>query len=103
MATTVFSGCSSSRKSEPFYGPLKGNDVKILDGQKVFMKNCNKCHPQGESGLGPALNNKGYVPSFIIKFQIRNGLGVMPSFSKERISPEELDNLIEYLKALRKK
>ncbi|MGE5680960.1 MAG: c-type cytochrome [Bacillota bacterium] len=61
------------------------------------------CHPQGESGLGPALNNKGYVPSFVIKFQIRNGLGVMPSFSKERISPEELDNLIEYLKALRNK
>lgn len=99
----VAAGCSSSRKSEPLKGPLKEFNTEILKGQEVFMKNCNKCHPQGESGLGPALNNKNIVPSFVIKFQIRNGLGVMPSFSKDRISPEELDNLIEYLKALRSK
>lgn len=64
------------------------------------MRVCNGCHPGGEAGLGPALNNK-LLPGFLIKFQVRNGLGVMPSFSQDVISPEELDDLVSYLVALR--
>lgn len=36
------------------------------------------------------INNKP-LPGFLIKFQVRNGLGAMPAFSKEHVSPEELD------------
>jgi len=53
----------------------------------------------GEADLGPALNDKP-LPAFLMRFQVRNGLGVMPAFAKDRISDAELDQLIAYLKAL---
>ncbi|HLN54427.1 MAG TPA: cytochrome c [Bacteroidales bacterium] len=68
-----------------------------VKGQDVFIKNCNRCHPGGMGGLGPAIINKP-LPGFLIKFQVREGLGAMPSFKKQQISKADLDNLIEYIK-----
>ena len=99
----LLSACGSSRMSEPLRGPLADTSGEVLNGQDVFMKNCNKCHPLGESGLGPSLNDRGYLPSFMIRYQVRHGMGVMPSFSKGRIPSGDLDDLIEYLKAMRRK
>ncbi|MDC4226474.1 MAG: cytochrome c [Candidatus Manganitrophus sp.] len=57
--------------------------------------------PEGEAGLGPALNNKP-LPGWMIRFQVRHGLGAMPAFSEKEISDRELDDLvIAYLKAFR--
>ncbi len=64
------------------------------------MKTCDQCHPRGEAGLAPALNNKP-LPAFAIKFQVRHGLGAMPSFSKDDINDQELEEIIRYLQALR--
>lgn len=55
--------------------------------------------PRWGGGLGPAVNP---VPSFGKRFQIRHGLGTMPAFGKEAISDEEIDNVLSYLKALKK-
>jgi mono/diheme cytochrome c family protein len=65
------------------------------------MGACNKCHPGGEAGLGPALNNKP-LPKFLMHLQVRKGLGAMPSFSEKKIPDGDLDDLLEYVKALRK-
>ncbi len=72
----------------------------LTEGRKLFMKNCDQCHPRGEAGLAPALNNKP-LPAFLMKFQVRHGLGAMPSFSKDDISDQELEHIILYLQALR--
>lgn len=64
------------------------------------MESCHKCHPGGEAGLGPAINNKP-LPDFLKRVQIRHGLGVMPSFAKEEISDQELEALLDYMTALR--
>jgi len=64
------------------------------------MKHCNQCHPGGEGGVGPALNNKP-LPGFLIKFQVRRGMGAMPAFSSQVISDAQLDSLASYLKELR--
>lgn len=69
------------------------------DGQELFMEYCSRCHPSGNAGLGPAIINKP-IPGFWIKMQVRNGFGAMPSFSKEYLSKEELDHIVEYLKKL---
>jgi mono/diheme cytochrome c family protein len=90
----------SARRGEPIVGQLAISEPGIARGQQVFMRECHQCHPGGEAGLGPAINNKP-LPGFLIKFQVRNGLGAMPAFSQNEISPEELDHLVEYLKALR--
>ena len=61
----------------------------------------NQCHPEGGGGLGPSLNNK-HLPKFVIKTQVRLGLGVMPAFVIQRLSPDQLDDLADYLIALRR-
>ena len=88
----------STRRSLPLEGPLSlTQDEK--QGEEVFMQHCQRCHPHGEAGLGPAINP---APSFGKRFQIRHGLGAMPSFDEKLISDKQLDQVIAYLKALKK-
>ena len=65
LAVTVagffLAGCASARRGEPIAGEWKG-DPKIERGKVVFMQKCHMCHPGGEAGLGPALNNKPAPP-----------------------------------------
>ena len=89
MKCRFTAGCSA-RRGEPFLGALRISEPGIARGQQVFYRDCHQCHPGGEAGLGPAINNKP-LPGFLIKFQVRNGLGAMPAFSQNEISPEELD------------
>src|SRR5687768_8626863 len=94
-------GCRSIRRGEPIQGVLDVSDPKIARGQQVFARNCTMCHPGGEGGLGPALNNV-YYPRWLMKVQVRTGLGVMPGFDKHTISPEDLDALVNYALANRR-
>lgn len=91
----------SARRGEPLRGPLDLSDPRVVRGQAVYMENCNKCHPGGDAGLGPALNNKP-LPGFLVRFQTRHGLGAMPSFGKGEIPDADLKDLVAYLKALRR-
>ena len=94
--------CGSARRGEPIAGPLVLRSESEVRGQKVFYTFCNKCHPGGDGGLGPALNNKP-LPTFLKKYQVRHGLGAMPSFSEDVISDQELDDLMHFLSALRER
>jgi mono/diheme cytochrome c family protein len=93
--TLMFTFCTT-RASEPIKGPLELDSQELALGQKIFNSHCNKCHPGGEAGLGPAINDRP-TPGFLYRFQIRNGLGAMPGFSREVISNEEMDALIKYI------
>jgi mono/diheme cytochrome c family protein len=92
----------SPRRSEPISGKTVRKDSRIENGMKVYMMHCQKCHPNGEAGLGPALNNKP-VPGFIKRFQVRHGLGVMPSFKRNEISRPDLRDMTRYMKALKRR
>jgi mono/diheme cytochrome c family protein len=91
----------SARRSEPIAGPLGDSSPAVLRGEVAFDHYCSHCHPSGERGLAPALNNKP-LPGFLIKFQVRHGLGSMPAFSERVIPPDELDAIVRYMKALRR-
>jgi mono/diheme cytochrome c family protein len=97
----LLNACYSARRGEPITGLVPVKNEKVARGQIVFYQHCNQCHPGGEAGLGPALNNKP-APAFLMKTQVRLGLGAMPAFDKEQISPESLDNLMAYVIQLRK-
>ena len=99
VAAVCVMGCSA-RRGEPLTGARRGGDPQVEHGRVVFMQYCHKCHPGGEAGLGPALNDKP-LPEFLIKTQVRVGLGAMPSFGTNTINNQELDDLVRYLKALR--
>jgi mono/diheme cytochrome c family protein len=93
-------GCASARRSPPLAEPVNTSNPTLAHGELVFMQHCNQCHPGGAGGLGPALNDKPFF-AWQLKYQVRNGLGVMPYFPKAKISDAQLDDLGAYLIALR--
>ena len=92
--------CScASRKSEPITGAVVDrSDARVANGQEKYNRYCQKCHPSGEAGLGPAVNGK---PNFLKKFQAKHGLGAMPAF-KGIIPEDDLKDIQLYLKQLDK-
>jgi mono/diheme cytochrome c family protein len=100
LAAAVACGACATARRRPPLGAAPALNEQAASGQVAFMEKCNRCHPGGEAGLGPALNDKPF-PSFLKRFQVRHGLGVMPHFSKEELSDQQLDAILEYLKALR--
>jgi mono/diheme cytochrome c family protein len=100
LIVITFSACHSVRRGEPITGPMNLTP-KQAHGRIVFQQRCHQCHPNGEAGLGPALNNKP-APVFLMKTQVRFGLGAMPRFDNHAISHNDLDDLIAYVIALRK-
>lgn len=103
ILTAVFLllACGTAKRGEPTFASVPESEPMLAQGKVVFDTFCHKCHPGGEAGLGPAINNKP-LPGFLMRFQIRKGLGVMPGFSEKAISDDELNTLIAYLKTMRK-
>src|SRR5205085_8231145 len=93
-ALLLYVGCGPARRSEPLRGPVVLTPAAER-GRTVFMQNCYKCHPGGEAGLGPALNDKP-LPTFLKRFQVRHGLGAMPSFSKNEVDDAQLGDVMAY-------
>jgi mono/diheme cytochrome c family protein len=90
------------RHSEPLTGKVvETSDIHMRNGEVLYMTYCDKCHPSGEGGLGPALNPLN-VPSFVKRFQIRHGLGVMPYFKQDQLGKEDLHDITSYMKALKR-
>jgi mono/diheme cytochrome c family protein len=92
-------GCSA-RRGEPVVGPI-ALDEHLKRGQQLFDQHCYKCHTKGEGGMGPIINDKP-LPKFLMRTQVRVGMGTMPNFSKNQISDDELDAILDYLVALRR-
>jgi mono/diheme cytochrome c family protein len=101
LLMTTCASCGS-RKSEPLkQKTFASKDAQVINGEKVFMVHCQKCHPGGEAGLGPALNSNP-APQFVKRFQMRHGLGVMPSFTTDEIPKKDLHDISKYLGAWKK-
>lgn len=100
LITALAVGCSTARRAESLGNAPQLKTEPERRGQLVFMQHCHTCHTGGGGALGPKLNDKP-LPGFLIRFQVRQGLGAMPAFADEKISDAELDDLLTYLKALR--
>lgn len=98
--SAAFAGCMGVRRSEPITGPIAFNDPHLQRGRAAFERFCYRCHTEGEGGMGPIINDKP-LPRFLMKFQVRHGLGVMPKFPPETIPDEQLDEIVDYIVALR--
>src|SRR3982751_668653 len=84
------------RKAEPLtQRSFVPKNERIANGERVFMANCEKCHPGGEGGLGPAINANP-APQLVKRFQMRHGLGVMPSFKHIEISKKDLHDISKF-------
>ena len=101
VAVLLCVSCGSARRSEPIKGAFATNDPRVEHGRQVWMMKCDRCHPGGEAGLGPATNDKP-LPEFLIATQIRTGLGAMPAFTKQEMSDSDVAAVIAYMKAIRR-
>jgi mono/diheme cytochrome c family protein len=99
VAVVELASCSA-RRGEPFRGPFETSDPRVERGRVHFARHCSKCHPGGEGGLAPAINDKP-LPGFLMKLQSRVGFGAMPSIPEHELSSEDLDAVIRYLKFMR--
>lgn len=94
--------CSTARRLPPVAAAMELTaEPALATGRDVFQAHCHSCHPGGEAGLGPALNNKP-LPGFLVRFQVRHGLGAMPAFDETALPAADLDALVAYLAALRR-
>ncbi len=100
LLVLVLAGCGTPRRGLPIVGPLE-MDATEARGERVFMRQCNGCHPHGEGGLGPSINDRP-MPRWTIAAQVRVGFGAMPAFDTRDIPPDDLDALTRYLVALRR-
>jgi mono/diheme cytochrome c family protein len=100
VAALLLAASCAHRHTEPITGKLVNtDDPHIANGQFMFNKYCQKCHPSGEAGLGPEVTHK---PGFARRVQVRHGLGVMPAFDAGLISKRDLKDIQKYLNALKK-
>lgn len=97
LASLVVAACGTARRSPPIGAAVAASSA----GRQAFMMHCHACHPGGEAGLAPALNNKP-LPRSLIAFQVRHGLGAMPAFDEEVIDDRKLEQIADYLVALRR-
>jgi mono/diheme cytochrome c family protein len=93
--------CGPTRRGELVDRPVALETVAEHRGERLFFRHCAKCHPGGEAGLGPALNNKP-IPAFVIRQQIRRGLGAMPAFSPEFLPDADVAAITAYVTTLRR-
>jgi mono/diheme cytochrome c family protein len=93
--------CGSARRAEPLQGERRPPNATIALGEQVFDRACSQCHPGGEAGLGPSLNDKP-LPQWAIKLQVRNGVGAMPRIGSGDVSDEQLAAMTSYMVWLRR-
>jgi mono/diheme cytochrome c family protein len=98
VAGGMLASCATPRQSEPRTGPFQPVNEQVARGETLFAQFCAKCHDSGHSGLAPGILP---VPDFLIRFQVRHGLGVMPAFRDNVLSDAQLDDLIAYVDAIR--
>jgi mono/diheme cytochrome c family protein len=101
LLVALLAGCGSPRRDEPLVGELAPASDLVRRGEQVFAAKCHQCHPNGAAGLAPAINDKP-VPQWLLKTQVRVGLGAMPGFSSHEISASDREALAKYVKALRR-
>ena len=83
LSTLLLQSCFFGRKSAG-NGPASAASPPVFSpeethGSELFAHFCNRCHPGGMKGRGPALITKP-LPGFLIKTQVRMGFGGMTAF-----------------------
>ena len=82
-------------------------DPGTLTGNPVFQKNCAKCHGKAAEGRhfgGPTLLSEKVASGSAddLRTIIRNGKGRMPKYAA-KLTPEEIDTLVEQIKIDKRK
>jgi|SRR5579884_92718 mono/diheme cytochrome c family protein len=107
-----FIGCSQSKTPAAGLGPVPKAPPELAKGEALYNTHCARCHGEGARGTdhGPSFLSKIYEPSHHgdAAFQLAPQRGVrshhwnfgdMPRID---VSPEEVDQIIPYVRWLQK-
>lgn len=77
---------------------------ELPTGEELFKLNCLRCHgADGTKGFLGAKNlKKSFISDSAAVKRIQNGKGFMPSF-RNKLTPDELNQVLLYIKGLREK
>lgn len=100
MLTPDLFGCGPSRRGELVDRPITPDTVSERRGERLFYRHCSTCHPGGEAGLGPALNDKP-LPEALVRAQIREGVGAMPAFHDHKLTDAQVEAIAAFVSELR--
>lgn len=105
----LMAGCGNSKGPS---GPVPKAPAELAKGEKLFNDNCAGCHGPGARGTdrGPTFLSKIYEPNHHADIAFRmapqNGVrahhwnfGDMPKIA---VAPEEVDQIISYIRWLQK-
>ncbi len=101
-ALALVAACAPAFRGPPPLEALVGTDAQVVLGERVFAAACHGCHPNALAGLGPGIIDSRR-PNWLIRLQVRTGLGAMPAFSTAELDDVELDAVLAYLDALRER
>jgi mono/diheme cytochrome c family protein len=99
-AAVAIAGCGRTHRGEPQGPEVEPDTVAETTGARLFGRFCYQCHPGGEAGVGPALNDKP-LPEIAIRTQIREGVGAMPAFDGDLLRDEEVAAIAKYVQEMR--
>lgn len=100
IAVLATAACGRQRRGEPEGPTVRPDTASEARGQRLYQRWCYQCHPGGEAGLGPGLNDKP-LPELVIETQIRKGYGAMPAFSSEMLSDGDVAALADFVQEMR--
>lgn len=100
LVCALLVACGPKRRGELVDAPVVPDTAGEQRGARLFSRHCYECHPGGEAGLGPALNNKP-LPMGAISLQIRKGVGAMPGFNDDVLTDTDVTAIAEYVIELR--
>ncbi|MBW2465267.1 MAG: cytochrome c [Deltaproteobacteria bacterium] len=76
-----------------YQGAIAATDVAA--GAEVYDQLCASCHPDG----GPELEGIAWSAA-AMRQQVREGEDSMPAFGADRVSAEELENVLAHLQSI---
>lgn len=88
------------RLSDPYVRDVLHHEGKVSQGNAIFQLNCSGCHGKlGDGKVGPSLHRVAAHRSQVgLIYQITSGK--TPPMPKFQANPQEMADLLEYLKTL---
>jgi mono/diheme cytochrome c family protein len=100
VAVLAFTLAACGPREDPNEVLPEMTEERLAEGQQIFIRHCQSCHPDGARGAGPRLADRA-IPVVIVRDRVRNGRRAMPAFGPQVISEDELESLVAYVVSLR--
>jgi mono/diheme cytochrome c family protein len=95
-AASAAGAVSEAAAKVPARPPAPSAAADPSAGSTVFATNCGACHPNGGAGLGPTLLE---LSDDALTSGTREGVGMMPAFTLDRLSDQQLQDIIAFLRS----